>query len=144
MSYATLQYMLDWFGENEMINISQRPNMAGNNPAEVYEPVVTEALGLAQEEMDAALMKRYVLPMFQAADEIPGTLRECHAWLAWCRLMAHSPRQGDKPHPECQRWRRWLRDIEEHRESVIGLIERVAETPIHVSQSHSGFDWERF
>lgn len=141
MSHATVNDMITWFGSNEMIHVSQRPGDAGNDPRQVNQAIVELALQGAQEEIEAALTERYVLPV--NAETTPLQLRECQLWLAWCRLIAHSPRVTEEMQRECKRWRLWLQDLKEHRASL-ALAERTSTAPVYVGQSVSAFAWEGY
>lgn len=141
MSYATVNDMLAWFGSNEMINATQRPGDAGNDPRQMNQVIVELALQGAQEEIESALGERYVLPV--GVELIPQQLKECQLWLTWCRLIAHSPRVTEEMQRECKRWRTWLQDLKDHRASL-GLAERISTAPVYVGQSVSQFAWERY
>ncbi len=145
MSYATFDNMQSLFGRNELVHASQRPGDPGNVPNEPNGVVIQAALDGAAAEMTAALSPRYGAALTPQPGTPPLTqLVECQCWLAWCRLIGHSPRATDNMRHECNRWRRWLTDVAEYRAAVLGLADSVAVSPVYVSQSASFLPWGNY
>lgn len=144
MSYATLDDMMVRFGQYELVNSSQRPGTAGDIPGSVNEVVVQQALASAAEEIRQALTERYGAVVFTTDQEVPSSLVDCQCWLAWCVLTASGTHVTDAHRYECKRWRQWLKDVREHKEGVLGLVESFQASPIYVSQSVSALAWEGY
>lgn len=60
MSYATLQDLIDRFGTEELVQLTDRASIP---PAQVDETVITKALTDADAEIDGYLAARYSLPL---------------------------------------------------------------------------------
>lgn len=105
MTYATQTDLEDRFGEEELIQLTDRTN----TPAMTVDAsVVARALTDADAQINGYLGKRYVLPL---ADPVPPVLVKIACDIA--RYFLHGDRAG-KDSPVTMAWRdaeRWLANV---------------------------------
>ena len=88
-SYATLQDLIDRFGESELIELTDR---SGGEAITVDQAVVGKALADAGEEIDGYLASRYRLPL----DPVPGLVTRWACDLARASLYKDGATDGIK------------------------------------------------
>ncbi len=100
MSYATQQDMIDRFGEQEIIDLTDR-----TGTGEIDVNVLGKAFADADSQIDSYLMGRYTLPLSCVPDVLMGVAADISRY----RLL------GTRPHEVAgQRYKdaiRWLQDV---------------------------------
>lgn len=104
MAYATQQDLIDRFGEEDLIQLTDRVNLPAST---IDADVVTAAISDAEALADSYLAKRYQLPL----DPVPGVLTKTIADIA--RYFLHG-RRTDKDDPVTRDYGQalaWLKDV---------------------------------
>jgi len=104
MAYATQQDLIDRFGEDELIQLTDRTNLPA---AAIDADVVAAALSDAENLADSYLAKRYALPL----DPVPEVLTRTTAEIA--RYFLHG-RRTEKDDPVTRDYAQaltWLKDV---------------------------------
>lgn len=84
MSYATVQDLIDRYGQRVLVDLTDR----GDAPTgEVDQDVAQAAIDDASQLMDSYIGRRYQLPV----DPVPARLKACCAILAWYALHRDRP-----------------------------------------------------
>ena len=111
MSYATIEDLVLGFGEQAIIDLTDRSDPAAG---EIDASVVARALSDAEAEMDGYLGVKYKLPVTAQTDR----LRAVSCDLAHYRLCAD--RITDEVRARYEDAVRWLRDIAAGRAVIVG------------------------
>lgn len=119
MSYATLSDLILAFGEDEIVQITDRAVPATGAPDAA---VAERALGSAQAEIDSYIANRVQLPLAT----VPDVLRDCACDIARHRLHgAVVPEEVTKAY---ERRLAWLRDVSAGR-ATLGAVTQTATPP---------------
>lgn len=102
MSYATLQTLIDRYGEQVLIQLTDRGLVAGGV---VVEATVTRALTDADAMINGYLAAKYALPL----SETPALVIDLSAKIAWWNLHPYEP--DAKAKADYDMAMRTLRDI---------------------------------
>ncbi|WP_153768156.1 DUF1320 domain-containing protein [Labrenzia sp. CE80] len=104
MAYATQQDLIDRFGEEELVQLTDRTNLPAST---IDADVVTAALSDAEALADSYLAKRYRLPLDPVHDVLTRTVVDI------ARYFLHG-RRTDKDDPVTRDYGQalaWLKDV---------------------------------
>ncbi len=114
MAYVTQQEMIDRFGEDELIQLTDRGGSG------VIEPqVLQRAIDDACAIMDGYMGARYAVPL---DSPVPDIVSVNAADLARCQL--YDSGTVDKAEARCERAMKWLRDVAAGRAMIPGVEPR--------------------
>lgn len=111
MSYCTIQDMINRFGEDELIQLTDRDGVGVLDRSSIQ-----QAIDDACAIMDSYIGARYAVPL---ADPVPGDVSVYAADLARCQL--YDSDTIDKAEERCERVMRWLRDVAAGRAVLPGV-----------------------
>jgi phage gp36-like protein len=111
MSYTTVQLMIDRFGEDELILLTDRDNTGG-----IDDSVLQTAIADASAVMDSYIGRRYAVPL-QAP--VPDVVSVHAADLARCQL--YDSDQVEKVEKRCDRVFKWLDGVAAGRIMLPGI-----------------------
>jgi len=111
MAYVTQQEMIDRFGEDELIQLTDRTGN-GTIDADVLERAIDDASAI----MDGYIGARYVVPL---SDPVPDIVSVTAADLVRCQL--YDSGTVDKAEARCERAMKWLRDVAAGRAMIPGV-----------------------
>lgn len=129
MPYATLADLILAFGEDEIVQITDR----ARPPLGVADATVAErALSAAQAEIDSYIASRASLPL----DSVPDVLRDCACDIARQRL--HGAMVPDEVTRAYERRIAWLRDVAAGRASLGAITQTLTPPPTGLPEIISG------
>lgn len=129
MTYATQADLVTAFGDDEVIQLSDR---ATPPAGEIDAAVVTRALEAADGEIDSYLASRYTLPLAST----PSILRDCAADIARYRL--HDRGVPDIVADNYKARVAWLRDVATGRASLGAATETMSPASAGLPEMASG------
>jgi len=113
MSYCTEQQLIDRFGEQELIQLTDYDNVDAIN-----NDTLSRAIADAAAEIDGYLAERYTTPLAS----VPARIADIAASLVRCRLYTHDI--PDEVAEGCKTARRWLEGVAMGKWPVPGLAEK--------------------
>ena len=113
MSYASLQDLIDRYGERELLEVADR----AVPPAETIDSeIVDRAIEDARGEIDSYLSPRYAVPLAS----VPESVRSVACVIARYRL--HDDRATERIRYDYEAAIRWLRDVSTGRAVIAELV----------------------
>ncbi len=142
MTYCTQQNLIDAFGEEELIQLTDRPDSNGQLTGAIVDTVFNAALDKAAKRIDGYLSPRYGLPLQQAVIDA-SSLTEMACYIVRKILYADAP--IDVVKDDYKDAIAWLRDVQSGKISL-GIEDSMAVDTGKVVQKpgQSTVDWDTY
>lgn len=124
MSYCTLQDLIDTYGEQDIVQLSDRVNMPATT---IDETVIATAIRDADAEINTHLAGRHPLPLAS----VPVILTRIACDLAWYNLHTHV----DENHPAALAYKRRLKQLDGFSTGKLNLGLDAANAPAPTSDT---------
>ncbi len=109
MTYSTSQNMIDAFGEEELIQLTDRPDSNGQTTGAIVTTVLDAAITKAAKRIDGYLSPRYDLPLQQSSIDA-SSLTEMACYIVRKILYDDAPTEAVKD--DYKDALAWLRDVQ--------------------------------
>lgn len=136
--YCTVEQLINWFGEPELIQRTDREPVTGS----INQTVLAEAMATAERQIDGYLRSVYPLPLpaeVIAASSLPEICGDIVRGVLFKGIENEQVRQAYKDAIA------WLKDVQAKRVTLGAMDQTVVETgSVKVAQGQSNINWSSY